>query len=228
MSVIGQIDGRRIEVEYSASILVRLPKRCEFVRTKRTIVRAKARHCYEPIRRPTGFLIRYTNSGRNGGAHVGRRRASTARRFSRGPDLEWILLLRFFWCCWAALSFSISRRLSCRTCRVPDERGFFRRGCALVVEVLSVNEYGQSGVRQNTKRLAAQKEPGKAPAPVRPHHNEIAIARLGFLHDPFRCKLILNVERFAGYADALSLFCHACKNAFRIRRCGLLVFLGLI
>ena len=64
--------GRGIEVEYSASILVRPPKRCEFVRTERTIVRAKARHCYEPIRRPTGFLIRYTNSGRNGGAHVGR------------------------------------------------------------------------------------------------------------------------------------------------------------
>ena len=76
----------------------------------------------------------------------------------------------------------------------------------MVVEVLSVNEYGQSGVRQNTKRLAAQKEPGKALAPVRPHDNEIAIARLGFLHDPFRCKLILNVESFAGYADALSLF----------------------
>ena len=97
----------------------------------------------------------------------------------------------------------------------------------MVVEGLAVNKHGQNGVRQNTKRLAAQKEPGKAPAPVRPHNNEIAIARLGFLHDPFRCKLILNVESFASYADALSLLCHACKDVFRIRRCGLLVFLGL-
>ena len=55
-----------------------------------------------------------------------------------------------------------------------------------MVEALAVNEHGQSGVRQNTKRLAAQKEPGNAAAAVRPHDNEIAIARLGFLNDAFR------------------------------------------
>jgi hypothetical protein len=75
----------------------------------------------------------------------------------------------------------------------------------VMVEALAVHKHGQNGVRQNTKCLAAKKEPGKAPAPVRPHHNEIAIARLGFLHDPFRRKLILNVESFAGHADASSM-----------------------
>ena len=80
----------------------------------------------------------------------------------------------------AALSFSISRRLSCRTSRGPDDRGFFRRGRA-VINALAEDEYGHRAVRQNTKRLAAQKEPGNAAAAVRPHDNEIAIARLGFL-----------------------------------------------
>ena len=80
---------------------------------------------------------------------------------------------------------------------------------------------------ENPYRLAAEKQPGKATAAVRRHHNEIAIARLSFRNDPFRRKPILNVGSLAGHADALSLHCHARKNSFRIRRRGLLIFLGL-
>ena len=85
--MISQIGGRGIEVEYSASIFVRPPKRCEFVRTKRTIVRAKARHCFEPIRRPAGFLNGIQMTGAMGAHTLVELRPSTKSNASGfGPD----------------------------------------------------------------------------------------------------------------------------------------------